>query len=213
MANEFNTPDSPDAALIAALRLSLVPGIGPLTRQALIEHFGSAENVLAATGQQLQAVSGVGAKLSGAIKDADEIDVETELAICREHQIDLIAASDARYPRMLSEIHDPPAIFYCRGELQPQEGVAIGIVVWPAQFVRLSAVWPAALMPPHIAGRWTPAGGRSLCWPAGCWRFIRRSTRSWPSKSPPRGHSSPKPRRAANRWRECFPREIVSSAA
>jgi DNA processing protein len=106
----------------------MIPGVGPLTRRALVEHFGSPEAVLAATGQQLQEVSGVGAKLSRAIKDADEIDVETELQICREQQIDIIAESDARYPRMLAEIHDPPAAFYARGDLLPQDAVAIGIV-------------------------------------------------------------------------------------
>ena len=128
MESNFYTTDSLDVALVAALRLSLVPGVGPLTRQALIEHFGSAESVLAATGQQLKEVPGVGAKLSAAIKDADDIDVKTELSLCREHQIDLIAQGDSRYPRMLTEIHDPPAIFYCQGDLQPQDAVAIGIV-------------------------------------------------------------------------------------
>ena len=126
--DDYPESDSPDPNLIAAMRLSLVPGVGPLIRKALVEHFGSAEDVLAATGQELKRVPGVGAKLSAAIKDADQIDVETELATCREHSIDIITEADERYPRMLSEIHDPPAIFYCRGELTSHDAVAIGIV-------------------------------------------------------------------------------------
>ena len=117
-----------DPALIAALRLSLVTGVGPLTRRALIEHFGSPEEVLNATGQQLKEVPGVGPKLASAIRDADEIDVEEEIALCREHGIDIIAEADDRYPRLLTEIHDPPAVFYSRGEILPQDAVAVGIV-------------------------------------------------------------------------------------
>ena len=70
MPNDEPQFDSQDPALQAALRLSLIPGVGPLIRRALIEHFGSAEKVLAATGQELKSVPGVGAKLSAAIKDA-----------------------------------------------------------------------------------------------------------------------------------------------
>ena len=117
-----------DPALIAALRLSLIPGVGPLTRKALVEQFGSPEGVLAATGQQLKEVPGVGPKLSRVIKDADEIDVELELSICREHNIDVIVGGDDWYPRLLTEIHDPPAVFFSRGEIVPQDAVAIGIV-------------------------------------------------------------------------------------
>ena len=117
-----------NSALIAALRLSLVSGVGPLTRKALIEHFGSAENVLCATEQQLKEVQGVGAKLSRLIKDADEIDVEQELAICRKHGISVIIEDDQRYPRLLQEIHDPPAVFFAQGDILPQDAVAVGIV-------------------------------------------------------------------------------------
>jgi len=118
----------PDPALLSALRLSLIPGVGPLTRRALIEHFGSAAAVLQATGQQLQQVPGVGTKLSRVIQGADDIDVDLELSLCREHGIDIIAENDRRYPRLLSEIHDPPAVFYVRGEVLPQDAVAVGIV-------------------------------------------------------------------------------------
>ena len=120
--------DDIDPDLIAALRLSLVPGVGPLMRKALVEHFGSPEDVLAASGQQLKEVQGVGPKLAAAIKDADELDVAAELTLCREHEIDIIAEADERYPRMLTEIHDPPALLYCRGDILPQDAVAVGIV-------------------------------------------------------------------------------------
>lgn len=117
-----------DASLVAALRLALVSGVGPITRKALLEHFGSAENVLKATGQELRAVAGVGPKVSSAIKGADQIDVERELAICREHGLDVIVESDPRYPAMLHEIHDPPGVMFMHGDLLPQDAVSVAIV-------------------------------------------------------------------------------------
>jgi DNA processing protein len=117
-----------DPTLVAALRLTLVSGVGPLTRKALLDHFGSAEKALKATGQELREVQGVGAKLSRAIKDADQIDVEQELAICREHGLDVIVEGDPRYPRMLAEIHDPPGVMLMHGDLLPQDAVSVAIV-------------------------------------------------------------------------------------
>ena len=53
--------------LIDALRLNLVPGIGPRLQQALLEAFGSPAGILAASVQELQQVDGIGPKLSDAI--------------------------------------------------------------------------------------------------------------------------------------------------
>ncbi len=71
---------------------------------------------------------GVGSKLASAIKIAEEIDVETELALCREHKIDILLEGDEAYPRQLLEIHDPPGLLFLRGEFLPQDAVSIGIV-------------------------------------------------------------------------------------
>ena len=64
---------SPDD-LIDTLRLSLVYGVGPKTRKALLERFGTAGAVLAAAMSDLREVTGVGAKLAHSIADADQID-------------------------------------------------------------------------------------------------------------------------------------------
>ena len=112
-----------------ALRLSLVPGVGPRIRQALLERFGSPEAVLAAAPSALREVPGVGPKLTGKIAAAsNEIDVDAEIALCREHGIGILTESDEAYPRVLREIHDPPGVLFVKGELQPQDGLAIGIV-------------------------------------------------------------------------------------
>ena len=115
--------------LESSLRLALVPGVGPRLRQALLEAFGSPQAVLSATAAQLRSVPGIGEKTSRAIITADdEIDAPAELEFCRQHDIDVLMPSDDEYPRLLSEIHDPPAVLFCKGKLTPQDGLAIGIV-------------------------------------------------------------------------------------
>ena len=56
--------ESTEEDLIDTLRLTLIPGVGPRMRQALLERFGSARAVLAAAPSELRSVSGVGPKLT-----------------------------------------------------------------------------------------------------------------------------------------------------
>ena len=111
------------------LCLSLVPGIGPRTLQLLLERFGTAGAVLSATKGDLRAVSRVGPKLAEAIASAHtEIDVDAELARCREAGIRVLTHRDSDYPRLLQEIHDPPATLFLRGSLLPEDGLAMAVV-------------------------------------------------------------------------------------
>jgi DNA processing protein len=129
--NDPNQPaDEPSPEdLTHALRLALVPGVGPRTRQALLRRFGSAEAVLAAAPSQLREVPGVGPKLTRNIVAAgDEIDAEAEIALCRAHGVAILTESDERYPRLLREIPDPPGVLFVKGDLQPQDTLAIAIV-------------------------------------------------------------------------------------
>jgi DNA processing protein len=111
------------------LRLTLVDGVGPRIRMALLERFGSSAAVLAAPPSELRTVPGVGPKLAPRIAAArDEIDAAGELALCREHGIALLSERDDAYPRLLKEIPDPPGILFARGEILPQDALAVAIV-------------------------------------------------------------------------------------
>jgi DNA processing protein len=119
----------PDDDLIDALRLSLVPGVGPRIRKALMERFGTARAALAAAPSALSEVYGVGPKLMHKIAAAQhEIDAEAEITLCREHGIDILIEADAAYPRALREIHDPPGVLFVRGAIKPGDALAVGIV-------------------------------------------------------------------------------------
>ncbi len=114
--------------LADTLRLTMVAGVGPRIRQALLERFGSAQAVLAAAPSEWRDVPGVGTKVADNLAKADQIDVDRELAVCCEHGIEILAESDDAYPRMLREIHDPPGALFMRGTLKPDDALAIGIV-------------------------------------------------------------------------------------
>src|SRR3972149_4158224 len=114
--------------LIDNLRLSLVSGVGPLLRKALLERFDSAGAVLAASKDELQRVDGIGPKIAARIVAAkDEIDADEELRISAEHGIDVLTEADASYPRPVRQIHDPPGVLFCRGQPQPQDELAVAI--------------------------------------------------------------------------------------
>jgi len=118
-----------DGDLTQTLRLSMVRGVGPRIRQALLERFGSPEAVFQAGPSELREVQGVGPKLMKSIVAApDEIDVQREMDICQQRGIEILTEADEAYPRMLAEIHDPPGVLFVRGRLKPQDTLAIGIV-------------------------------------------------------------------------------------
>ncbi len=121
--------DTGDDERLALLRLGLVPGVGPRVASDLLNHFGSAQAVFRATGPELLAVDSVKPKVSAAITAARTSgEAETELEECRRRGIGLIIRGDAAYSSLLTETHDPPALLYCRGEVLPQDSIAVAIV-------------------------------------------------------------------------------------
>lgn len=113
----------------AEVLLSLVSGVGPRIRKTLLAHFGSAQAMLAAAPSDLREVPGIGAKISRAVSAAArEIDVEAELAMCRERGIAVVIEPDDAYPSRLKEIPDPPGVLFVRGAFAPTDGLAVAIV-------------------------------------------------------------------------------------
>lgn len=123
-------PDpTPDEDLAARVRLAMVSGIGPKLHRLLISRFGSAGEVLGASASELRMVPGIGTKLSQAIARAEqEIDVETELALCREHGVSILTPDRLAYPARLKETPDPPQVLFVRGQINPEDGLAIALV-------------------------------------------------------------------------------------
>jgi len=129
-----NQPTLPtDPAELRVLRdtltLCLIPGIGPRTRRALLDEFSDVADVLAAPANALRQVPGVGRELSTRIVRArEELDVDREMELCRQHEISIITPVDSRYPRLLREIPDPPGVLFWRGDRRPSDQLAVAIV-------------------------------------------------------------------------------------
>ena len=134
-----NSPDLPPADLPpiqnrdqqrdSALRLQMVPGIGPVIYGDLIEKFGSADKVLAASPAALREVQGIGSKLLSELVHANErIDVEPTLQDCKANDIDIIDRACPHYPELLSKIYDPPSLLFCKGAFAPEDQMSIAIV-------------------------------------------------------------------------------------
>jgi DNA processing protein len=118
-----------DSPLLAALRLSLVDGVGPRTRQALLDWFTSADAVFQASSGDLLEVDGVGPKIAAAIvAAAHSQEAERELARCREMGVELLTRDNPPYPPALARICDAPGVLYCRGQTEPRDELAVAIV-------------------------------------------------------------------------------------
>lgn len=111
------------------LLLALISGVGPLSRQRLLAHFGSPAQILAASSNELQAVQGVGPKLAKRIVGArEEIDIDQQIRLAADNNVDILLESSEAYPPLLAEIHDPPGVLFARGQLLPADRLAVGIV-------------------------------------------------------------------------------------
>jgi len=115
--------------LLSRLRLAAVPGLGSVMRRRLLARFGSPEAIFAADQRTLAAVEKVTAKAAAAIAaDAGFAAAERLLADCQRHRIDVMLEGTARYPRLLSQIDDPPDILFVRGQLKSTDSLAVAIV-------------------------------------------------------------------------------------
>jgi DNA processing protein len=118
-----------DRALLDLICLTQVAGVGPLTCQALLEHFRTAGRVLSAGPRALREVPGVGPKLADKIAGARrEIDPVVEWERCRQARVSILHRASAAYPEPLHRIPDPPSLLYVRGTIQPADQLAIALV-------------------------------------------------------------------------------------
>ncbi len=122
-------PDDPVEELRALVALTLVPGVGPGRIRALLARFGSAQAALHAPVAALVQVPGIGmqtARRIVAFDDWDTVDAQFERA--ERVGAMLIPAWDERFPPLLRQIYDPPALLWVRGELTPADNNAVAIV-------------------------------------------------------------------------------------
>jgi DNA processing protein len=115
-----------EVELRALLRLNLTKGIGPVACRQLLEKFGSARTALQAPEKALLE-AGLGPQQVKSLQHS-EADVEGELRLAQEHGVKLLTWDSKDYPHNLKFIYDPPPVLYVKGELMPQDAMAVAIV-------------------------------------------------------------------------------------
>ena len=110
--------------------LSRVPQVGPKLFRALIDHFGSAADVLRARHDDLCAVPGVAEQTAGRFFANERFRLEAEniLAHAERHGIEVLCCLDADYPTRLAEYASSPPILYHFGKTDLQNPRSLGIV-------------------------------------------------------------------------------------
>lgn len=103
------------------LAVSLVSGLGGRTGKALLEAFGTSDRILGAENKDLEAVPGVGPKLSAAIRRGpDRERLRDEFSLIERAGATIVGLSEEGYPSFLREIPDPPLVLYLLGRpLEP----------------------------------------------------------------------------------------------
>ncbi|MCK5579641.1 MAG: DNA-processing protein DprA [Candidatus Omnitrophica bacterium] len=113
----------------ALLVLNAWPWVTNLRKRKLLDHFGSAQEVL-----RLSEKDFIEQKLASpaAIKKIFQFDrdkfLKSEYNLISKHQARILVNTDARFPGHLKEIPDCPIVLYIKGELPQDQGIAIAMV-------------------------------------------------------------------------------------
>jgi DNA processing protein len=113
----------------ALLALNMVEHVGPVRARRLLEHFGDAPKILAASKSELLRVRNIGDETAGAISNWEKsIDLAGELKRIDDFGCHILISSDENYPAMLREIYDPPLVLYVKGDLTAKDKNAVAMV-------------------------------------------------------------------------------------
>ena len=106
----------------AFIALNMIEGVGPVRARSLLEHFGDAPKILAASQAELLRVRNIGEDTAGKIAGwENSVDLAGELKRIAEFGCHVLISSDENYPALLREIYDPPLVLYVKGALTAKD--------------------------------------------------------------------------------------------
>jgi DNA processing protein len=101
----------------AFIALNLIEGVGPVRARSLLEHFGEAPKILAASKSELLRVRNIGEEVVESFSTWEKsVDLAGELKRISDFDCHVLISSDENYPALLREIYDPPIVLYVKGE-------------------------------------------------------------------------------------------------
>jgi len=113
----------------ALVALNMIEGVGPVRARLLLEHFGEAPKILAASRSELLRVRNIGEETAEAIASWEKrIDLAGELKRLSDFGCHVLISSDADYPPLLREIYDPPLVLYVKGTVTAKDKNSVALV-------------------------------------------------------------------------------------
>ena len=108
------------------LRLYLSPGLGRTSLVKLMSNFANSEAAFTADPEEWFLRAGLPASLKKNILPENEPILISSLKTLEKIGADVVAFADKeKYPSLLREIHDPPALLFMRGTWEPRDCIAV----------------------------------------------------------------------------------------
>jgi DNA processing protein len=118
------------AEILDWVSLSLVPGLGVSGYWRLVNHFGTPDRVLSASPKELVQVPGIRANQIAGLGPAGSFywKGEQELSHLTRSGGQAIIHGDEAYPKLLTQINDPPPVLYVHGRRELLNECCLAIV-------------------------------------------------------------------------------------
>lgn len=114
---------------LSVFKLFLASDIGIKRFSKLIDRFGSAGEVLRASGKSILEIDGFGEKTAKEIENINKSGkAEKEIELAGKNNIRIVLFSDPQYPQELKNYSDMPLVLYIKGEIPENDGKSLAIV-------------------------------------------------------------------------------------
>ncbi len=104
-------------------------GIGPKRIDKLLAVLGTPKEIWEASAEKLKQVEGIGGNLAAKMRASiEQANLDTAWEQTKNFGIQLLDRSNGFYPGSLNEIHTPPVLLFCKGDLDLLKSPMLGIV-------------------------------------------------------------------------------------
>ncbi|MBO7329346.1 MAG: DNA-processing protein DprA [Lentisphaeria bacterium] len=111
------------------IALNMISGVGHARYRALLDFFGSPENIRNASRGELLRIPGIGRVLAERIIAFDwDSELSREMAVAERGDVRIVTLADKDYPAELRDLFDPPLCLYIRGKLPENFERSIAVV-------------------------------------------------------------------------------------
>ncbi len=110
------------------LALKLVPGLGTRSANKLLDRFRAPREIFRASRTELEGAGVSGAVAQSIASGCTFDDAATQQEKMAEAGAVAITIGDARYPRPLRDIYDPPVLLFARGRIELLQSISLGVV-------------------------------------------------------------------------------------